>query len=360
MASLFLGKIKVNNKSCELHAFTNDIPFREYSISEVGDKELFFKLLSKRYEILNNGQPIFCTAINPDHERKIESNPHDFRDGTIHIASISTDGEIIGGLSLAVDTGAFDDGNCIGLPLENNWKRNGYPQGASLDEFRKKYYKTVYKIDKEIEPWEMVELYRHFNSSHSKSDIIFRLGLYTGGYNLLIRKPKINKIKQTNLWVFDAIPQYFNLYRYAGAVLRDSTINQNRILSPNLKDSKDYRKDGSNTIIFNGDKISRELLTLIPKKNNGQFDFTHQGIAFIDGLVDGYKLDEIIDNPTKTFLSFKHKGISFKELIAIRASIGLIINRKKDFKYFLNNPISQFFEKKAYKKYKIQQYDFVI
>ena len=162
MTSLFLGTIGSRNSDYEVHALTKDLPFREFNKSSISDAALYNKLIQGRFQLLAGERPIYCKAINPDTEKKIEENPHDTREGTVHIVAVDQNGDIECALSAAVDTGAKDGGNLIGLPLENRWNPNGYHEGASLDTFRKRYLKSLYGKNRSINPWEMVELYRHY------------------------------------------------------------------------------------------------------------------------------------------------------------------------------------------------------
>ena len=159
MPSLFLGNIGGTYGSYEIHALTNDLPFREYRASEIADSDLFQNLIEGRYRLLESGRAIYCTAVHPDSKNKIEANPHDSREGTVHIVAVDNNGDIECAVSLAVDVGDKDKGADIGLPLENRWKKNAFPEGASLDPFREKYLSSIYGIERKILPWEMAELY---------------------------------------------------------------------------------------------------------------------------------------------------------------------------------------------------------
>lgn len=85
MPSLYLGKIGGKRGVYEVHAFTYKNPFRWLRSSEISDSGLFQKLLEERYKILEEGRAIHCSAVQPDVEMKIESNPHDYREGSVHI-----------------------------------------------------------------------------------------------------------------------------------------------------------------------------------------------------------------------------------------------------------------------------------
>lgn len=143
MPSLYLGKIGGKKTTFEIHALTNGLPFRNYPASSISDSQLYYKLLNGRYKTLEKGRAIYCTAVNPIPDKRIEENPHDSREGTVHIIAVGKDGCIECGLSVAVDLCEKDGGQPIGLPLENVWKRNGFPEGASLDPFRKKIYSVL-------------------------------------------------------------------------------------------------------------------------------------------------------------------------------------------------------------------------
>jgi hypothetical protein len=131
---------------------------------------------------------------------EIETNPHDSREGTVHIVAIDNKGEIECAVSVAVDVGNKDNGADIGLPLENKWEKNGFPEGASLDPFREKYLSSIYGITRKIRPWEMAELYRHYKRT-MRSDFTPRLGVYTGCFHLLAREAIKKGIQPTWLWV---------------------------------------------------------------------------------------------------------------------------------------------------------------
>lgn len=128
LPSLYLGSIGGKTEIYEIHVLTKDLPFREYSSSQIADHKLFHDIVTERFNVLKNGKPIFCTAVNPIIEKGVEINPHDDRDGTIHFVCLNEGGKIVCCLSVAVDTQEKEHGEIIGLPLENRWKANGYPQ----------------------------------------------------------------------------------------------------------------------------------------------------------------------------------------------------------------------------------------
>ena len=156
MSSLYLGNISDSNTTYHIHAFTNGLPFREYSTSEISDSSLFYKMLRGRYEVLASGKPIYCTAVNPDIEKQQEYNPHDDRPGTIHIAALDKRNQRMACvISVAVDTGERDHGEPIGLPLENRWRKGMYPEGASLDPFRECYFHSRGDSKQPLKPFQM-------------------------------------------------------------------------------------------------------------------------------------------------------------------------------------------------------------
>lgn len=350
MASLYLGKIGGKNKLYEIHALTKELPFREYRASEIADTDLFQRLIEGRYRLLESGRAIYCTAVHPDKKNKIEINPHDSREGTVHIVAIDDKGDIECAVSVAVDIGNKDNGTAIGLPLENSWKRNGYPEGVSLDAFRAKYLPSIYGTNRKIRSWEMAELYRHYKRS-CKSDITPRLGVYTGCFHLLAREPLKKGKQPTWLWIFDTIPQYFNLYKLAGiAVLRDLTISQKpSLVSPGKQDLTIKRVDGLKSIFYQGKKISRHVRTPIPYKENGILDFSLKEIPFLDGVVDVNKVEEvIINNPIFPRLK-NRRGFSWDDRKKMRMGLGIAAKRifDEDAKSFIGNAINKWALKKT-------------
>jgi hypothetical protein len=326
MTSLYLGKVTSRDKPYEIHAVTKDVGFREYNTSEIADNNLYQKILEGRFEVLESGKPIFCTAINPDYEKKIEENPHDSREGTVHIIAISQTGEIAASLSVAVDLGQKHNGKFIGVPLENAWKQNGYSIGASLDKFRKKYLRYMYDKDKDIRPWEMAELYRHYKKT-PRGDIAPRLGLYAGWYHLGVREARKKGKIPTSLWVFDAIPQYFNLYKLIGkAVLRDFvTKNPSRSLSPKSQQLESQQINGYEEVFCCGEKISRLLKVLMPVQ--GTKEWTHEDVPFLDGVVDMNRLENDIEKGA-ILTSYKGRnGFSIDDKIKMRIGAGVAAQR---------------------------------
>ena len=190
MASLFLGKIGNYNDVYEIHAVTVNLPFREFSVSQISDTLLANEIFKSRFEVLASERPIYCTAINPDSANRKEVNPHDLREGTVHLVALNKKGDVSCALSVAVDIAGEEDGIPIGLPLENRWRQNGYPKGQNMDVFRKQYLPMNYGKNRSFKPWEMAELYRHFKSSTAKSSLACRLGLYAGCYHLLVREAR--------------------------------------------------------------------------------------------------------------------------------------------------------------------------
>ena len=316
----------------EVHAFTDGLPFRELKISKISDTELYKKISNARYNVLDSGRPIYCTAINPDTENRTEKNPHDSREGTVHIVTINKDKDIIGGLSVAVDIGEKSNGKLVGVPLEDAFRPKNYeehivyPEGENiLNEFREKYVEKNRGIERSVKPWEMAELYRHFMEHAHQGDQASRLALYTGAYHLLVREARKNEKQPTDIWVFDAIPAYFTLYKYAGAAgLRDFTIkNDPEWISPS-KQKVITRSNGEKVHYYNDVKISRNVLTPIPNKAGGKIEFKMKDVPFLDGVVDIQKCEQTIkDNPI-TFSHSHHSGFNLKDKIANRVAMGII------------------------------------
>lgn len=358
MASLHLGKIG-GQEVYEIHAFTKDLPFRGYSCRRISDRALFQKMIEGRYEVLEGGRPIYCTAVHPDSRRRVEENPHDTRYGTVHIAAINKEGDIEGALSVAVDTGESDQGYPVGVPLENRWKTNGYPVGASLDSFRKSYLRNMYDEDRDIQPYELAELYRHYRRAGTK-DLAPRFGLYTGWYHLGVRDA-LNKGKTPSwLWVFDAVKEYFILYKLVGGgVLRDPSFGAPpRLVSPSLDEIDETDIEGEKTLLYRGRKISRTVRTPIPFRENGELKFRQEDVPFLDGLVDIRKVSESI-RKGPVLLSIKDfKGFTLKDRMMLR--IGLTVAARRSFEkdHHPSHPMCRFVNRQAMKKAGIRVWEF--
>ncbi len=318
MPSLYLGTLADIHKY-EIHAFTSGLPWREYASSEIADHALYGKMLEGRYQLLESGRPIYCTAIRPDIENRVEKNPHDSREGTVHIVALDSDGRIRAALSVAVDIGSTCSGEPIGVPLENRWLPGTYPMGASLDNFGARYLSRVYGGDRPVQPWEMAELYRHYSSSTSNG-IVPRLGLYTGLIHLAVRQARKTGHTPTWLWVFDAIPQYFNLYKLAGAaVLRDLTIETPaRLVSPPFQP-----QNNSSPVQYKGHIVSRNVPVPIPNNEMGHLQFVLNDVPFLDGVVDIQRLERMYrDSPL--FLNLGEvKEFSLRDRLMLRCSLAL-------------------------------------
>ena len=316
MPSLYLGKIGGKKGVYEVHAFTYKNPFRWLKVSEISDSGLFQKLLEERYKILEEGRVIYCSAVQPDVKRKIEYNPHDYREGTVHIVSLDGNGGIVSGMSVAAD---IDE---RGLPMENKWKPNGYPQGTNLDEFREKYLRFNYGENRNVEPWEMAEIYRRFLIKSHKGNKPSTLGMYTGFYHLSSREPNKKGETPTYLWVFDAILPYFNLNRLVGSVLLNPAIeNPPRLISPKMKDIK-MEDINSKALFYKGEKISRNAKVPYPYKENNELKFKMEDIPFLDGLSDVRRLKKAIRKSPVLLSPIDYKGLNWKDKIYFRMLSG--------------------------------------
>ena len=342
MTSLYLGKIGNADNIFEIHALTNNLPFREYKKSEISDSNLFKNILRNRFKLLESGVPIFCTAINPDIHNEIEVNPHDSREGTVHFVAINKFGDISCTVSVAVDIGERYNGGIVGLPLENCWQRNGFPEGTSLNSFRQLYLPLNYNINRHIAPWEMAELYRHFKIPNGKDNLSCRLGVYTGCYHLLVREAKNKGLTPTAYWLFDAIPAYFNLYRYAGAaVLREFIISHPiRNISPNRAKVEKRVVDGQNQYFYDDNLISRSIKVPFPHRGDSSLIFKYKHIPFLDGVIDIYKCEKSIKK-SPFFLNVNGvKGMSLLDRIQLRFGLGVIGKRVWDEDYLSNKIFS--------------------
>ena len=360
MPSLYLGNIGGDKGIHEIHALTKDLPFREYEASEISDSSLFRKLLEGRYGLLERGTPIYCTAVNPDKTNRIEMNPHDSREGTVHIVAIDQGGEIECALSVAVDLGGKDRGAPIGLPLENLWKPGDYPEGASLDPFRAKYLRSVYRKDSHLGPWELAELYRHYKTSFLSGDLLPRLGVYIGCYHLAVREAKKKGIPATWVWVFDAIPSYFNLYRFAGmATLRNMTIETKpQLISPNKSDMGIRNEGEHRPIFYRGNRISRNIKVPIPVHKRGTLHFTLKDIPFLDGVVDVHRLEEAIRKGPNLLSLDGCAGFNWRNRIKLRMALGILAKRSFEQDYHPSNTFSNLINKWALEKANVKKWEF--
>lgn len=321
MPSLYLGKIGGKKGVYEVHAFTYKNPFRWLRVSEISDAGLFKKLLEERYKILEEGSVIYCSAIQPDVKKKIESNPHDYREGTVHFISLDGNGGIVGGMSVAAD---IDE---RGLPMENKWKPNGYPEGVSLDPFREKYIRLNYGDHRNVKPWEMVEIYRRFRIKSHEGNIPSRLGMFTGAYHLLSREPNKKREIPTYLWVFDAILPYFNLNRSFGSVLLDPVIEKPlRLISPGIRNIK-MEKMNSKALFYKGEKISRNVKVPYPYKENNELKFKIRDVPFLDGVVDTCRLEKAIMKSPVLLSPIDYEGFNWKDKLYLRMVSSILARR---------------------------------
>jgi integrase len=67
--------------------------------------------------------------------------------GTTLILRLGQEGKIDCAVSVAVDTKRKEGGCLIGVPLENRWRPNGYPEGASLDRCKGRNGRKVFRFN---------------------------------------------------------------------------------------------------------------------------------------------------------------------------------------------------------------------
>jgi hypothetical protein len=314
MPGLHLGMIGNNLNQYNVVAFTKNQPFGNYKIADIADSTLYHQMLSERFKSLQAGRAIYCTAVNPDMEKREEENPHDSRWGTVHVAAIDhRTGKLSCILSVAVDTGEREDGVIIGLPLENRWKMNGYPQGSLLDDFRTKYSILNGDGNGPVKPWQMAELYRHLRVNGDPGDQVSRLGIYTGLYHLLVREPRNLGTTETFIWLFDAIPKYFHLYRLAGAaVLRDPSIEEkSRYLSPRVCDII----VDNGTLVYKDEMISRPVKVLKPIPGIlGDLSFIKEDVPFLDGVINIHKIEDAIRKDPLGVSPIRYEGMTDEDM----------------------------------------------
>lgn len=319
MPSYYLGKIGNKDSTFEIHACTAPgNSFRWLKQSQISDEGLFHELMKSRFKVLRDLRPIYCTAINPDIERGIEYSPHDYRDGVVHFVAVHQN-QVLGGLSVAVDI------DKRGVPLENKWESGRFERGADLDEFRQNYLVMKHGENRPIRAWEMGELYRHFVAKKFNGSFMARFGLYKGAYHLLRLEPRKRQLATTFIWVFDAIPAYFAMYRYVGAVLRNYTIEKGAtLLSPGVKHIMSGGRCGG--LIYDGKKISRDIEVPIPitTRERDGLAFNVEKVSFLDGVVDLLMLEKAIEaNPILLGLP-RIKGFNIWDRYKLRNALGII------------------------------------
>lgn len=330
MASLHLGNIGNQTRTYEIHAFTNGLPFRGFKASQVGDNMLYRAMLNERYTLLESEKPAYFAPVNVDKEKREMQSPHDDRMGTIHLAALDKKtGSMACLVSVAVDTGERDDGDIVGLPLENRWRSGGSQEGANLDPFRELYLRLNYASVSHVKPWQMAELYRHFKTVTDGGDLTSRVGLYTGLYHLLVREARRKERQATHIWVFAAIPMYFQLYRLAGAaVLRDPTIeNPPRHISPNIDDIQYASVEGKKCVIYNHEVISRNIRAPIPCHSVDHQQWALEDVAGLDGLIDIQKVEEAVQTDPVEISPIRYQGMTQQDIDKLRIDLSVLGKR---------------------------------
>ena len=314
MPSLHLDTIGTPSAPVEIHALTAGHPFRGYRSTEIADPSLFRALLRARWDVLAGGRPIYCTAVRPDPERRIESNPHDDRPGVVHLAAIDVEGCVIGALSVAVDLRGGLPGPQPGLPLENRLKPGRYPGGCCLDEFRARYPQLQYGERRSVKPWEQAELYRHFVSNTQVGRPALRLALYAAAYRLLVTEARIRGEARTTIWLFDAIARYFRLYMLAGAALREPAIADDpRWVTP------------TGLTVPAGSTPLREVPVPIPTCTENGLRFDVRKMPFYDGVVDIRRWERAVERNPWSLEEVAAHGMSATERLMLRLNAVVLI-----------------------------------
>jgi hypothetical protein len=164
----------------------------------------------------------------------------------------------------------------------------------------------------------MAELYRHFRVATQGNDITARIGSYTGCYHLLVREAVKKCITPTWIWVFDAIPSYFDLYRWAGwASLRDMTVEDTpRWVSPCSKSVKKTKE----SLQYCGEVISRDVRVPIPQQENDLLTFKMTNVHFLDGVIDIRRIESRIFNSPVSLSPVKLGGFNWGDKFKARIS----------------------------------------
>ena len=159
----------------------------------------------------------------------------------------------------------------------------------------------------------MAELYRHLRVNGDPGDQVSRLGVYTGLYHLLVREPRNAGFTETFIWLFDAIPKYFHLYRLAGAaVLRDPSIEDKpRYISPRVCDIEVV----DSALYYKGEKISRSVETLKPIPGIlGDLSFVKEAVPFMDGIINIHEVENAIRIDPLGVSPVRHEGMSDEDM----------------------------------------------
>ncbi|MBN2102160.1 MAG: hypothetical protein JW716_04785 [Candidatus Aenigmarchaeota archaeon] len=340
--------------------------------------------------------PMYCTAVTPDFEKKVERGPHDER--AIHVASVNKHGKILYALSLAVDNGETHHGARIGVPLENRYKSplmpdgsgQSYEESASLDAFREKYARLNEGSNAPVADGRVVELFRHHQNTAMKTtlaefahlpkeqrreavkrsvmiDFGDRLMTYGAAFKVLCTDPVARGQQPADLWVWDAIPNYAKMYAVVGGVFRDFTLKQNgngggiylptrmtlikedKAMDPDGAKPWKLRKDIAATI--NGGspiQVSRNLQIFHPDKDYAQ---TGRGVIekdpMLDGLVPtGVIAGELNRHPISPFRRLWGYYTTVAERQEMRGAIAVVTNGH-GFPSHRCNPVVHYMNKKA-------------
>jgi len=199
-----------------------------------------------------------------------------------------------------------------------------YPPGDNLEKFIDRFVRLNYAKDRKAWPWEIAEFYRHFKILSEPTEAP-RLAVYIGAYNLIKRDAQKKGQTPTWIWVFDAIPPLFNLYRYAGAaVLRDKVIEDDpKWISPGLN-SINTLGNISKSITYRGENISRNIPVLIPKGCGDEIKFNIKDIPFMDGMVDINRLEQAIIRSPVLLSHINYEGLTLTDKKLIRAMLASI------------------------------------
>lgn len=129
------------------------------------------------------------------------------------------------------------------------------------------------------------------------------------------------------MWVFDAIPSYFNLYKWVGgAVLRDyTTKDPTEYLSPKKNELKIIQtEDGRKNILWRNRKISRDILVPIPVVKEEGVIFEKKYIPFFDGLVNIMENEKAIIETPFLLSRIKYEGMNLDDRKKLRIAFSVI------------------------------------
>ncbi len=148
------------------------------------------------------------------------------------------------------------------------------------------------------------------------------MAVYKGALNFLVSEQQKRGKVPTWIWVFDTIPDYFNLYKLVGAAaLRDGTISDSpKWISPGPKDIQVVE----NIAKYGSQKISRLVEIPFPIRRNGKLSFEKKPVPFLDGVVDTFRARKAVFNTPITLRGMHNRGFSLSDRVKLRIGMSIV------------------------------------